>query len=448
MTEAPPAVEPDAVRRFAFLPARGGLAWGTAGTLALNGSTTLLNFGVVLLLARLIGADGYGAYAFAFAWAMVLASVAGLGLSPLIVRHVAGSRAGTDWGTLRGVLRWSNAVVLGASILTTALAAAIGWLLLRNDDDLLAPFLIGLLLVAPTALTMLRQSAMQGLGKVVLGRVPETLVVPGAFLVLAASAALVMRGSFSASWAVGLLATATVIAFALGMALLLRVLPPEVGVTQPRYDARSWSRSAVPLFLFGVIAAANAQVGTILLGSLSGPADAGVFAVASRVSMVVGFVLVAAAYPLMPVVARLHALGERVELQATVTRVARAVFLATLPVAVAVALLAAPLLGLFGEEFRSGADAVRILVAGELVKAFLGLAGLALVMTGHEADLTRGVAVGAGVNLVLAGALIPLLGVAGAAIAGALGVACTHVLLAWLSRRRLGISGTPLPPSR
>jgi O-antigen/teichoic acid export membrane protein len=100
-----------------------------------------------------------------------------------------------------------------------------------------------------------------------------------------------------------------------------------------------------------------------------------------------------------------------------------------------------PLLGLFGDEFRSGATALRILLAAELVKAFFGLAGLALVMTAHESDLTRGLWVGAGVNLLLASLLIPLLGVEGAAIAAAAGAVCAYVLLAWLSRRRLGFSG-------
>ena len=83
-------------------------------------------------------------------------------------------------------------------------------------------------------------------------------------------------------------------------------------------------------------------------------------------------------------------------------------FLATLPVALAIAVLAEPLLALFGDEFRDGAGAVRILVAGELVKAFLGLSGLLLVMTGHEGDLTRGVAIGGMANLVLAIVLVPL----------------------------------------
>ena len=68
------------------------------------------------------------------------------------------------------------------------------------------------LLIVLTALVVIRQSAMQGLGRVVLGRVPETLVAPGLFLLLATAVGLV-REDFSASWAVTLLVLATVVAF-------------------------------------------------------------------------------------------------------------------------------------------------------------------------------------------------------------------------------------------
>ena len=431
----------------ALLPRRGGLAWGTAGTLALNISTTLLNFALAVLLARLLGAEGYGAFAFALAWAVVLSSFAGLGLSPLIVRQVAASQARADWATLRGVLRWTNGVVLATSLFAATIAALCGWLLI-DEEALLAPLLIGMALVPSTALIMVRQSAMQGLGRVVLGRVPETLIVPGLFLLLAAAAGLALGHSFSASWAISLQVMATLVAFVVGAALLARALPKLALGAVPRYEARRWARSAVPLFLLGLLGAVNTQVGTILLGVFDAPEDVGIFALALRLSSFAGFIFLAVTYPLMPAVAHLHSVGEREQMRATIARAARPVFLATVPVALAIGLLAGPLLALFGDEFRDGAGAVRILVAGELVKAFLGLSGLLLVMTGHEGDLTRGVAIGALANLALALVLVPLFSVGGAAIAGAAGMAATNLVLARLARKRLGFSGAVWSPSR
>lgn len=418
---------------------RGGLARGVAGTLALNVGTTVLNFATALVLARLLGADGYGAFAFAFAWATVLTSVAGLGVSPLVVRHVAAMNAQQDWPGLRGLLRWTNAVVFATSALTSVVAALAGWLLL-DDESLLEPFLLGLLLIVPTALVVIRQSAMQGLGRVVLGRVPETLVAPGLFLLLATAVGLV-REDFSASWAVTLLVLATVVAFGIGAVLLARSLPDAVRSVVPAYDWRSWARSAAPLVFLGVVGVFSGQVGTIFLGAFADPEDTGVFALALRLSTFAGFLFLASTYPLMPAVARLHSRGEHEELRRTVHRAARVVFLLSLPVALGLAVFADPLLGLFGEEFRAGTDAVRILVAGELVKVFLGFSGLALVMAGQEDAFAQGVVLGAVVNVVLALVLIPAFSIEGAAAATAAGTAATHLLLTALSHRKLGFAG-------
>lgn len=200
--------------------------------------------------------------------------------------------------------------------------------------------------------------------------------------------------------------------------------------------------------MLGLLLAGNAHLGTIVLGALADPADAGVYSVAARLTAFIGFVLLAATYPLMPVVARLHAEEDTAGLRAIVAGSARTIFLLSLPIALVVIVLAEPLLELFGTQFGVGEDAVRILAAGELVKAFVGLAGLVLVMTGHEARLTRAVAIGTGANLVLAVALVPVLDVEGAAIAASASVALTQILLELDVRRRAGISAAVFAPAR
>jgi len=416
------------------------LAVGATGTMALNVATLVLNFATTLVLSHLLGVDGYGAYAFALAWALVLTSVAGLGLAPLVIRQVASSHATREWAVLRGMLRWSNVLVLVAGLATAAVAGIVGFVFFRDDGELLRPFLVGLLLVVPLSLTMLRQAAMQGIGRVILGRTPESLVAPGLFLVLVAVVGVAMDDRFSSGWAIALQVLATMVAFAVGAVLLVGSLPRDARAAEPEVHAESWRRSALPLFALGVLLAASTQIGTIVVGAIGDPADAGVYSVAARLTAFIGFVMLAATYPLMPLVARLHAQQDDARMHSVVAGSARTIFLLSLPIAVAVIVLAAPLLRLFGAEFDTGSDAVRILAVGELVKAFIGLSGLVLVMTGHEARLTRAVALGVGANVVLALALVPLLGVEGAAIAAAVGMVSTQVLLEIDVRRRAGLS--------
>jgi O-antigen/teichoic acid export membrane protein len=435
-----------AVARWA--PAPGGLAAAarqalvrdTLGTLGLNVATTVLNFALVVTLARLLGASGYGAYAFAFAWATVLTVPAVLGLTPLVVRNVAAYHQRGAWVLVRGILRRSNQVVLASSALVSFIAAGAGWLLLGSDSELRGPFLIGMLLVPLLSLVTLRQAAMQGLSRVVVGRVPETVVAPVLFLAFALVGSGVAGDSFSASWAVALQVAATVLAFLLGAFLLVRTLPSKARAAAPEYDTRAWLRSGLSLLAMSVALAVNLQLGTILVGAIQGSSEAGVFNAASRVALFVSFLYLAATYPLMPAVARLHAAARTEELQRLLTRAVRAIFVCSLPVAAVFLAFASQLLDVFGGGFDAGAASLRILVAGELVKLVTGFAGLTLLMSAHERDFTTAAVAAVALNLALSVALIPGQGAEGAAVATAVSVGAMNVYLAVAVTRRVGVS--------
>jgi O-antigen/teichoic acid export membrane protein len=187
------------------------------------------------------------------------------------------------------------------------------------------------------------------------------------------------------------------------------------------------------------VLAANAQIGTILLGALSGAADAGVFNVAMRTTTFISFIMLAATYPLMPVIARLYATGDIERLQQLVVRAARGVLLFALPTGLVLVVFAPVILDLFGSGFDDGATAVRIPAIGELMNVLTGFGGVVLVMTGRERELAFCVGIGAALNLGLSAALIPLIGLDGAAIGTATGLACANLLMAWLAWRRVGV---------
>ena len=411
---------------------------GTAGTIALNVAAVGLNLALVLLLSRLLGTSGFGAYASAFAWAGVLSVVAVLGLTPLVIRQVASYHAAESWGLLRGLLRRTNQSVALSSALMIAVAAGAGQLIYAGQPELQRPFWIALLLVPLIALTSLRQAAMQGLGRVVLGRIPETIAAPVLFIALAAGAAILVD-DFTAVLATSLQVVSLLLAFVFGALLLRRSMPAPVYAAAPRYEMASWRRSGLSLVLLNVVMAANAQVGTILLGAMSTAADAGIFNVATRTTMFISFVMLAATYPLMPLVARLHASGDLEPVQRIVVRAARGVLLFAAPTGLVLVAFAPTILGMFGAEFADGATAMRILAIGEVVNVLTGFGGLVLVMTGHEGHLARSVGVGAALNIALSAALIPLIGLEGAAIGAATGMVCSNLLMTWFAWRRLGI---------
>lgn len=428
-------------------PFRSKIARDAAGTLALNMTAVILGFLLALVLSRLLGAAGYGAYSYAFAWAGLLSVPAVLGLTPVLVRNVAAYKAQERWGELRGIVRRSNQVVFAMSIALAAAAAAVEVLLVRSNDDLQRPFLVGLTLVPLLALSTIRLSTLQALGYVVFGRLPETIVAPAAFLVLVLVAAEILGSGFTPEWAVGMQAVATLVAFTLGVGLLMRRIPVQVSSVAALFETRVWARSAAPLLLVSGLSAVNLYVGTIILGATTDATEVGIYGVAGRIAVLTGFLAAAALYALMPVVARLHATGDSERLRILLPRSARIVLLVSCPTAFAFLAFPGLFLGLFGADFTEGQTVLRILVLGELVKLVLGSGSMVLAMTGQEGQVLKGAALGAAANVALLAALVPRLGAEGAAVAQAVSGLLSNSLFAYLAwtRARLYTPAIDLP---
>jgi O-antigen/teichoic acid export membrane protein len=426
-------------RRLVAKPFQAGLARDAVGTLVLNTAAVGLGFLLALVLSRTLGAGGYGAYAFAFAWATLLSVPAVLGLTPVVVRNVAGYAAHERWGELKGILIRSNQIVLCMSLVLMATAGLLGLLFLDTESPFRRPYFVGLALIPLLALSAIRLSTLQGLGHVVLGRLPETIVAPAAFLAFVLVAAQALGADLSPVWVIGLQVLATLLAFALGVYLLRSRLPDPAARVAPLFETRIWARSAAPLLLVAGLSAVNLQVGTIIVGATTDPAEVGIYGVASRISVFTGFLAMAALYALMPVTARLHATGDTERLRVLVPRSARIVLLVSSPLALAFLAVPGFFLHFFGSEFVGGETALRILVVGEVIKLVLGSGSMVLAMTGLEDQLLRGAAAGTATNIVLLIAFVPPLGADGAAIALAASGMVTNTVFAYVAWKRAGL---------
>src|SRR5439155_417064 len=87
--------------------------------------------------------------------------------------------------------------------------------------------------VLALVLTSLRQAAMKGFNRVVLGRVPETLIVPGLSLLLVGAVWWIRGRHLTSEWAVGLTVAAVLVAFLVGTLMLRLVVPDQVRRAQP-----------------------------------------------------------------------------------------------------------------------------------------------------------------------------------------------------------------------
>jgi O-antigen/teichoic acid export membrane protein len=418
------------------------LVAGASGTVVLQGFSLLLGFATTLLLAHLLGSEGYGRYAYAIAWAGLLTTPAILGLDRFLVRGMAVYEVKESWAHMKGLLRRTNELVLASSTAIAAIGCVVGLLTLAGE--LRFTFCVAMALVPLTALTLLRQGAMQAIGRVVSGQLPEFAIRPVLVLAGVGALALAGHGVLTSTTALAATVTGMACAFVAGALILRRALPPAVRSVGARYDTRAWLRASLPMMWFAAVWFGNKYLATLVVGTFDGPRAAGVYSVSEKGAELIVLVLIAMNMPLAPVIARMHARGDRPGLQHATERVAQLTLLVSAPLAVGLVLLRDVYLGFFGAGFHAGAGALTVLALAQLVNAAAGPAGNVLIMTGHERAAAGGVAVGLLANVALGALLVPPLGVTGGAIASGSSLVLWNALLVVRARAGLRVNVTAL----
>lgn len=419
------------------------LARGAGAFLVIHVLGVGVSFLVHVLLARTLGAESYGAYVYAFSWMLLLLLLCRVGLGTASLRFVAALSARGEWALLKGFLRASRAIVLVASLAVAGATA----LVVRALGDTLSEatretLLVCCLCMPVFALLQLGTQALRGFQRVLLSQVPTMLLQPillGAAILLVWLAAPLSLDAPRAMWltlvsALGGLALA---AFALRAAT-----PPEVRAARSRLDMGVWMRAAAPLMLFNVLNVALERTDVLLVGSLLGEAEVGVYASASRIATVISFGLAAVSAWAAPLISGHHARGDREAMQRLVRASARSIFAFTLPLAIAVIAAGAPLLSLFGPGFERAYPSLVILSCGQLVSALAGPVGFLMTMTGRQNLAAAILAAHAALLVALSVLLIPRLGIEGAAVSTALTRASWNVVMALAVWRQLRLRST------
>ncbi len=397
-----------------------------------------MTFVLAVLLARFLGSRGYGIYALAFAWSTLLGVPAILGLNTFLVRGIAVYEVKEQWSLMRGLLFRTNQLVLltSTTIALCGTVVALTWL----SPSFRGPFCVAMLLVPLTALTLLRQGAMQAFGRVVSGQLPEFLIRP--LLIIVGVVALEGWGVLTPTTALGANVAGVAVAFIVGALLLRRALPTALRSVRAEFVTREWLRASLPMMLIAGVWMANSNITTLIVGTLDGPRAAGVYSVVQKGAEVIVLLLYATNMPLAPAVARLYARKDRQGLEHTTEQMARATLFVSTPIALALMAFPHLFLDLFGPSFQAGATALVILALGQLINAAAGPSGNVMLMTGQERIAVRGVAAGLLANIVLAVLLVPPLGVTGGAIAFAASLVLWNTILVVLARRLIGVNVT------
>ncbi len=394
------------------------LARGASVFLVVHVAGVGVGFGVQVLLARALGTLSYGTYVWVFSWMMLLLLLCRAGLATASLRFVPEFSARGDWPRLRGWLRTTQRVVLIAS-LTVAGATALTAVLLgeRLSDAARQTFLVGSLALPIYAFLQLFAHQLRGFKRVLASQVPSTMLQPVLLGLAALGVVVAGAGPLDASAAMGLNAGSAGAALVLSAVYLRRALPPELSGAPARSESRAWLRVAAPLMLFNALFVIQERTDVLLVGSLVGAEQAGLYAAASRVASVILFGITAVNAWAAPLIADLHARQDRAGLQRLVRLAARGIFVSTLPIALGVVVFGVEILSLFGPDFPRAYRVLAILAGSQLVNALVGPVGQLMTMTGRQALAAWILGIHALLMVALNFLLIPRYGLEGAAVA-------------------------------
>lgn len=428
----------------------GAAAKGAAGIFVLRVAGACLGFLISILLARFLGATGLGIYTYALAWIAVLLIPATLGFQQLLPREVAIHQSRLAWGKLLGLLVYSQRTVLLLALTIAVIAAAVAWLFASggHPSTTIVTFWIALILLPLNALVQVRQSTMRGLGRVVLGQLPESVLAPAAAVLLLVGLDLLAPASISPVSVIAITVTAATIAFAIGDRLLAATLPQPVKQVAPILLKREWIASAIPMVMITGLEIINTQTDLIMLGAMLGERATGLYSPAVRGASLVVFVWASVNMAIGPVVARAYHHGAYKQLQDLIHKSALVIFFGTLPICFALLVFPTEFLSLFGPEFVRSDTALRILLIGNLVNSVAGSVGLILKMTGNERDVLWTGLCAAAANIGLNAVLIPLYGIEGAAVATTISMSIWPIAAGVIVYKRTAINPTIFPVFR
>jgi len=404
-----------------------------------------LAFGVQVLLARLLGVTDYGIYIYAYTWMQVLVLVGRMGVDKGVIRFAPEYTTHNQWGRLRGLLQFGVRTVLIASSTIAALGALAVWML-RDTMPLSQPeTLYWALAILPIfGLVQLWKGTLQAFKRIAWAFSPE----------LFGKHALIGVGAYALYWWQGgelMAPSAMWVTFGAMLAICLvggglvwKAVPDPTWTASPRTTSRYWLRIAFPMMLIAGMNVVMKRTDVLMIGSLLGPKEAGVYGASVRISELAHYGLQSIDAIAAPLISELYYAGEREKLQRLVTWAARGALAVASVVTLGLLLIGPFILGLFGAEFEQGYIPLIVLLGGQLINSFAGVVGFLMMMTGHQDASVRILVVATIANIALNALLIPLFGMVGGAIATASTLVFWNVWMVYYARNQIAVSTTAI----
>ena len=187
-------------------------------------------------------------------------------------------------------------------------------------------------------------------------------------------------------------------------------------------------KTSIPLLFTSSLVMLMWWSDTFILGVYKSEADVGIYSVAVKLATISSFIYNAVISILLPKIAQYYKNNDVKKLKHTIQYSSRLIFIATIPIALVLAIFPKFFLGVFGDAYKSGNIILLLLLAAQFTNSFTGPVGPFLNMSGHEKQQLYFICIALLINLVVSLYLVNDYGGEGVALGSALGMITWNVI--------------------
>lgn len=381
-----------------------------------------------LLISMRYGAKGFGIYSLSLTVLSVLGITGLMGFDLAVLRFIPQFTSEDNLHKIKvlykDILQLTAPISLFLSISLHIFSYKIA-VVVFNDDSLFIAFRMISFLIPLFVINQINIEVMRAFKHIKLSEYLRNLNVPLFNILFFAVINLLVISYYTAvlSYCFAILLSFLLSAYFVGRKL--RSIPQKNG---EYLSKKELLRILSPMMLAAFLNLIMGNIDTIMLGIFSSTENVGIYNIAFKVASLMILSLTAINTIIAPMFSELYWSNKIEDLKKVIKFSSKLMFWTSVPVFVVLIVFPEFVLGIFGNEFEIGKDALIILAIGQFINAVSGSVGFLLNMTGKQHIFRNIVLMATLINLILNFILIPKYGIMGAAIATMISVAVWNIV--------------------
>lgn len=384
--------------------------------------SALASYVFLYFIARRYGADGVGIFSTGWTILMISAVFGKMGFDSSIVRFISESAALHSYSRLRKIYRKSLKITLISTIVVAVVLFGFSeFFTSKFFDTISSPRMMYLIAIAviPYSLMSFNAESLKGLKRITAYSLHQNISIYfGGMLIL------MILSCFTPSviaiwWSLLIIFILLMITSGFTFRYFLKFLPNrDSHYSRPVPGIKQIIRITLPMMLSNSLFLLMNWTDVLMLAYIQGDDQVGIYNTALKIAALNSLVLIAVNSIAMPKYSELYN-QNKLRFKQLAKAVSFISFFVSLPVFLMIVIFPTTILGLFGEAFTEGSQAMIVLSVGQLFATISGSTINLLNMTGKEKSTMYILITSVIVNFFLNFILIPLFGLNGAAYATA-----------------------------